>query len=132
MSALFWPTQKFWKQGSAFFPPLILDLLLFQNVRIYSKCPKRYFNQIYLNTTTSNTRIKSILRLCMPKIARTWMKLHFLFIHIKKCKLTYRPSQFSSQKGKKTLYFLRPNAAVELCLKWWIFSWFVLHHFLSS
>ena len=35
--------------------------------------PKRYFHQIYWNTTPSNTRIKPILRLCMPKNSHTWI-----------------------------------------------------------
>ena len=53
----------------------------------------------------SNTRIKPILGLCMPENAHTQMILHFFCVHLKNKKSTYRPSQFSDQKGKQIFYF---------------------------
>ena len=76
--------------------------------------PKRYFNQIHWNTTTSNTRIKSATN---SEALHAQMCTHMNDITFlpcpdfekKKKRSTYRPSQFLSQKGKQTFYFFRPK-----------------------
>ena len=53
------------------------------------------------------------------KIIYTWMILHFFCVRCKKRKKkrsTYRPSQFSGQKGKQTFYFFRTYGILLSCL----------------
>ena len=76
--------------------------------------PKSHFNLLQWDTTPSNTRIKPILGLFMPKNAHTLTTLHFFCVqNLKKKKKTYRPSRFSCQKDKQTFYFFRPNNWIE-------------------
>ena len=73
--------------------------------------PKRHFNQIKLNTSPSNARIKPILGICIPKNAHTheWYCISSVSRFKKKKekkKLTYQPVQLSGKKGKQSFYFL--------------------------
>ena len=85
--------------------------MLKQNVRIYSNCPKKALWPDLWFTTPSNTRIKPILGLCMPKNAHmNGRPIAFLVCpDFKKKRSIYQPSQFSGQKGRQTFYFFRPN-----------------------
>ena len=101
--------------------------------------------------------ITPILRICMPKNAHTRMILHIMCVQIfflkkkkkKKKRSTYRPSQFSGQKGKQTFLFIfRPNNFRTRIVNWlnfqacftselnqtWLTSWLLewLNDFLFS
>ena len=101
------PTNPtFWKTRVIFFFFIFYFFITVNfavlNKIVETKChivtvPQRHFNLLYWNITTSNTRIKPILELCMPKKAHTWMTLAFLLcIELKKKK----------KKKKKTLLIL--------------------------
>ena len=79
--------------------------------------PKRHLSQIKWNTTSSNTRIKQILGLCMPKNAHThkWYCIYFVQIKKKKKRWTYRPSQFQAKRANKPfILFFRPNSVITV------------------
>ena len=69
--------------------------------------PKRNFNQIYWNTTTSNTRIKLILRLCMPKNAHTheWYCISSASRFKKKKNQPTDPLNFQAKRANKPFIF---------------------------
>ena len=73
-----------------------------------------YSNQIYWNTTIFNTRIKPIMRLCIPKNAHTWMILHFFCIKKKKKDRPTDPPNFQAKRANKPFIF-RPYFYLSFC-----------------
>ena len=66
-----------------------------------------HFKQIKWNTTSSNTRIKPILELCISKNVFTWMTLHLLCVQIKKKKdRPTDPPDFEAKRANKSFIFL--------------------------
>ena len=73
--------------------------------------PKRFFFLTRYNgiQPPSNTRIKPLLRLCMPKNGYTWMIMHFFCIQIfKKKEIDLSKLPILRPKGQTNLLFFRP------------------------
>ena len=108
------PTDpKFWKTGVAFF---FLFFFLVFNFAFLNKIVKLKVSKYIV--TVPEVYCVGTEGICLPNTCLHqivwchWFKctklyMHFSNIQIKK-KKTYRPSQFSGQKGKQTFFF-RPN-----------------------